>query len=85
MLFRSARNRTSGSIVTYPLDLYIIGLILPSTSKTLELVKDQYSKHVTVSEWIQRFGSYEIYKRQIVSAFIINKTVIQNGNRHFWL
>ena len=35
--------------------------------------------------WIQRFGSLEIYKRKRVSAFIIDETVIQIGNQHFWL
>ena len=36
-------------------------------------------------KWIQRFGSYTIYKRKRVSAFIIDETVIQIGNQHFWL
>jgi putative transposase len=27
----------------------------------------------------------QIYKRKRVSAFIIDETVIQIGNRHFWL
>ena len=35
--------------------------------------------------WIQRFGSCQIYKRKRVSAFIIEETVIQVGNQHFWL
>ena len=36
-------------------------------------------------KWIQRFGSLPIYKRNRVSAFIIDETVIQIGNQHFWL
>ena len=34
---------------------------------------------------IQRFGSLQIYKRKRVSAVIIDETVIQIGNRRFWL
>ena len=29
--------------------------------------------------------NYPIYKRKRVSAFIIDETVIQIGNQHFWL
>ena len=38
-----------------------------------------------VWDWIQRFGSYQIYKRKRVSAFIIDETVMQIGNQHYWL
>jgi len=40
---------------------------------------------VSVWNWIQRFAEYPIYKRKRVSAFIIDETVIQIGNKHFWL
>ena len=40
---------------------------------------------MSVWNWIQRFGSYPIYKRKKVSAFIIDETIIQIGNQHFWL
>jgi hypothetical protein len=40
---------------------------------------------MSIWNWIQRFGSYQIYKRKNVSAFIINETVIQIGNQRFWL
>ncbi|HET7644742.1 MAG TPA: DDE-type integrase/transposase/recombinase [Nitrososphaeraceae archaeon] len=36
-------------------------------------------------ELIQRFGSLQVYKRKRTSAFIIDETVIQIGNQHFWL
>ena len=36
--------------------------------------------------WIQRFGSYQIYnKHRIICAFIIDETIIQIKDRHFWL
>ena len=38
-----------------------------------------------VWNWIQRFGTLQIYKRKRVSAFIIDETVIQIGSQHFWL
>ena len=40
---------------------------------------------MSVWNWIQRFAEYPIYKRKRVSAFIIDETVIQIGNQHFWL
>jgi putative transposase len=51
----------------------------------LETFKDQKRSYVAVWKWIQRFGSLQIYKRKRVSAFIIDETIIQIGNQHFWL
>jgi putative transposase len=85
MLLKFIRNRTSTIIVRYSLYLYFLGLSLRNTSKALEHFKDQHRSHVAVWEWIQRFGSYHIYKHRRVSAFIIDETVIQIGNQHFWL
>jgi putative transposase len=51
----------------------------------LEPFKDQKRSHVAVWNWIQRFGSCHIYKRKRVSAFIIDETIIQIKDRHFWL
>ena len=39
----------------------------------------------SVRNWILRFGSCQIYKRKRVSAFVIDETVFQIGNQHFWL
>ena len=70
----------------YSLYLYFLGLSLRNTSNALEPFKDQQRSHVAVWDWIQRFGSYQIYsKRKRVSAFIIDETVIQIGNQNFWL
>jgi transposase-like protein len=40
---------------------------------------------VSVWIWIQKFGDYPIYKRKRISALIIDETVIQIGNRQYWL
>ena len=85
MLVKFIRNRTSTVIVMYSLYLYFLGLSLRNTSKALESFKDQHRSHVAVWDWIQRFGSYHIYKHRRVSAFIIDETVIQIGSQHFWL
>ena len=69
----------------YSLYLYFLGLSLRNTSNALEPFKDQKRSHVAVWDWIQRFGSSQIYKRKRVSAFIIDETIIQIGNQHFWL
>ena len=86
MQIRFERNRTSTVIVMYSLYLYFLGLSLRNTSKALIIFKDDKRSYVSVWNWIQRFGSCHIYnKRKRVSAFIIDETVIQIGNQHFWL
>ena len=69
----------------YSLYLYFLVLSLRHTSKALVVFRDEKRSHVVVWNWIQRFGSYQIYKRRRVTAFIINETVIQIGSQHFWL
>ena len=69
----------------YSLYLYFLGP-LRNTSNALELFKAQKRSRVAIWDWIQRFGSSQIYdKRKRVSAFIIDETVIQIGNQYFWL
>jgi putative transposase len=86
MQIRFKRNRTSTVIVMYSLYLYFLGLSLWNTSKALMIFKDDKRSYVSVWNWIQRFGSCQIYnKRKRVSAFIIDETVIQVGSQHFWL
>ena len=85
MNIRFERNRTSTIVVMYSLYLYFLGLSLRNTSKALIIFKDDKRSHVSIWKWIQRFGSLQIYKRKRVSAFIIDETVIQIGNQHFWL
>jgi putative transposase len=81
------RNRTSTYVVMYSLYLYFLGLSLRNTSKALVIFRDENNKrsYVSVWNWIQRFGSCQIYKRKRVSAFIIDETIIQIGSQHFWL
>jgi putative transposase len=79
------RNRTSTIIVMYSLYLYFLGLSLRNTSKALDIFDDEKRSHIAVWNWIQRFGSCQIYKRKRITAFIIDETVIQIGWKHFWL
>ena len=70
----------------YSLYLYFLGLNLRNTSKALVIFRDKKRSHVSVWNWIQRFGSFQIYKRKRVAAFIVNETVIQIGShQHFCL
>ena len=71
----------------YSLYLYFLSLSLRNTSNALEPFKDQKRSHVAVWDWIQRFGSCQIFnKHKRVSAFIIDETIIiQIGSQHFWL
>ena len=69
----------------YSLYLYFLGLSLRNTFKALTIFKDQKRSYVSIWNWIQRFGSYPIYKRKRISAFIIDETAIQIGNENFWL
>jgi putative transposase len=69
----------------YTLYLYFLGLNLRNTSKALVIFGDKKRSYVSIWNWIQRLGSYTIYKRKRISAFIIDETVIRIGNQHFWL
>ena len=85
MKIKFERNETSSFIVMYSLYLYFLALSLRNTSKALTIFRDQKRSYVSVWNWIQRFGSCQIYKRKRVTAFIIDETIIQIGNQHFWL
>ena len=86
MKIRFERNRTSTVIVMYSLYLYFLCLNLRNTSKALVIFRDENKRtYVSVWNWIQRFGSCQIYKRKRVLPLIIDETVIQVGNQHFWL
>ncbi len=85
MKIRFERNKTSSIIVMYSLYLYFLGLSLRNTSKALILFKDKQRSYVSVWNWIQRFGSCQIYKRKRVTAFIIDETIIQIGSQQYWL
>ena len=85
MIVKFLRNRTSTFVVIYSLYLYFLGLSLRNTSRALEPFKNENRSYVSVWNWIQRFGSLQIYRRRRVSAFIIDETVIQIGSQHFWL
>jgi len=79
------RNRTSTVVVMYSLYLYFLGLSLRNTSKALSIFNDDKRSYVSVWNWIQRFGSDPIYRRKRISAFIIDKTVIRTGWKHYFL
>ena len=65
--------------------LYFLGLSLRNTSKALLIFKDEKRSYVSVWNWIQRFGSLQVYKRKRILAFTIDETVSQIGIKHFWL
>ena len=72
----------------YSLYLYFLGLSLRNTSKALDIFDDEKRSHIAIWNWIQRFGSCQIYnKRKRVSSFIIDETIIQigNNNNHYRL
>jgi putative transposase len=69
----------------YSLYLYFLGLSLRNTSKVLVIFRDEKRSYVSIWNWIQRFGSSQIYKRKRVSAFVIDETIIKIGNPYFWL
>ena len=85
MVITFERKKTSTIVVMYSLYLYFLGLSLRNTSKALVIFRDEKRSYVSIWNWIQRFGSSQIYKRKKVSAFIIDETVIQIGNQHFCL
>ena len=82
MKIKFERNKTSSFIMMYSLYLYFLGLSLRNTSKALVIFRDDKRSYAYIWNWIQRFGSYQIYKRKRVSAFIIDEIVIQIGNNY---
>src|SRR4026208_1097592 len=85
MVITFERKRTSTIVIMYSLYLYFLGLSLRNTSKALVIFRDKKRSYASTWNWIQRFGSSQIYKRKRISAFIVDETVIQIGNRHYWL
>ena len=84
MNIRFERNKTSTLIVMYSLYLYFLGLSLRNTSKALVIFNDEKRSYVSVWNWIQRFGSLQVYKRKRIAEFI-NETIIQIGSQHSYL
>ncbi|MDR4511128.1 MAG: hypothetical protein MRJ93_05415 [Nitrososphaeraceae archaeon] len=64
----------------YSLYLYFLGLSLRNPSKTLVIFRNGKRSYVSIWNWMQRFGSCQIYKRKRITAFIIDETIIQSGN-----
>ncbi len=85
MLLKFARNRTSSIVVMYSLYLYFLGLSLRNTSKALSVLRDEKKSYVSIWNWIQRFGSDQVYKRKRISVFIIDEAVVQIGWNHYFL
>ena len=85
MKIRFEKQNTHFYHNVFSLSIYFLGLSLRNTSKALVIFNDEKRSYVSIWNWIQKFGSLQIYKRKRVSAFIIDETVIQIGNQHFWL
>jgi len=85
MKIKFERNKTYSFIVMYSLYLYFVGLSLRNTSKALTIFRDRKRSYVSFWNWIQRFGSCQIYKTERISSFIIDETMIQIGSQNFWL
>ena len=86
MEIKFERNKTPTLVVMYSLYLYFLGLSLRNTSKALIIFQNEKRSHVSVWNWIQKFGSFQIYnKHRRITAFIIDETMIQIGNTNCWL
>ena len=78
------KTKPSSKYVYYALQLYISGLSLRKTSQQLS----PYIKrnHVSIWNWIQRYKPKKIIqKKQKVSEFIIDETLIKAGNEYVWV
>lgn len=65
--------------------LYSFGHNLLDISKRLDILyNDEKRSNIDTWNWIQILYSCHIYDKR-VSAFIVDETVIQIGDRHFWL
>ena len=81
------RNRTRPFLIRYALYLYFLGLSLRSTSKALEPFINR--SYVAVWYWIQEFNPKDVFpnkkKARIITAFVIDETLIQIGATDAWL
>ena len=81
------RNRTRPFFIRYALYLYFLGLSLRNTSKALESFIDR--SYIAIWYWIQEFNPKDVFpnkkKARIITAFIIDDTLIQIGNTNAWL
>ena len=65
MQIRFEINRTSSFIVVYSLYLYFLSLSQRNISKALVIFRNENQRsYVSVWNWIQRFGSCQIYKEK---------------------
>jgi putative transposase len=61
-------------------------LSLRNTCKALDVFDDEKRSYIAIWNWIQRFGSSQIYnKRKRISAFVVDETIIKIGDHHYWL
>ena len=79
MVITFEKKRTSNIVIMYSLYFYFLNLRLHNTSNALVIFRDKKRSYVSIWNWIERFGSSNIYKRKQVSAFIIDETIIQIG------
>ena len=77
------RNRTRPFLIRYALYLYFLGLSLKSISKALEPFVDR--SYVAIWYWIQRNSIQRMFfqtkrRARIITAFVIDETLIQIGD-----
>ncbi|MGA8911769.1 MAG: hypothetical protein WB443_02805, partial [Nitrososphaeraceae archaeon] len=69
-------------LIRYALYLYFLGLSLKSISKALEPFVDR--SYVAIWYWIQEFNPKDVFpnkkKARIITAFVIDETLIQIGD-----
>src|SRR6185437_2468622 len=81
------RNRTRPFLIRYALYLYFLGLSLRNTSKALEPFVDR--RYIAIWYWIQEFNPKDVFpnkkKARIITAFVIDATLIRIGDTDAWL
>ena len=69
----------------YSLYLYFLGLSLRNTSKALVIFKTKKEVMFLYGIGFKDLLVLSDLQKKRVSAFIIDETIIQIGNQHFWL
>jgi putative transposase len=79
------RNRTPSKYIVYALQLYFSGLSLRKISQQLSCFVKR--NHISIWKWIQHhYKPMKILqKRQKVSEFIIDETLLKIGNQYAWI
>ncbi len=80
----SKRNITFSWYIESGLYLYFLGLSTRGVSKTLFFLNKVKRSHVIIWKWIQKYPKKILSKRERISEFIVDETLVEVGSEYIW-